>query len=83
MYGFGLDCLVKGTGYIGHHTECAEDIYPLTLLAACLHRLMNTFQFVGPIQNRVPTVQGGYQAAAMCVALVFGIGGGILVGEYR
>ncbi|XP_048829182.1 ammonium transporter Rh type C-like [Brienomyrus brachyistius] len=42
--------------------------------------LINNFQFVGPIQNRVPTIQGGYQAAAMCVALVFGIGGGILVG---
>ncbi|XP_028813773.1 ammonium transporter Rh type C-like 2 [Denticeps clupeoides] len=30
--------------------------------------------------NRVAPVQGGYQAAALCVAIVFGIGGGIFVG---
>ncbi|KAF3854636.1 hypothetical protein F7725_022691, partial [Dissostichus mawsoni] len=26
-----------------------------------------------------PTKQGGYQAAALCVAICFGVGGGILV----
>lgn len=29
----------------------------------------------------VPTRQGGHQAAGLCVALCFGIGGGIIVGE--
>ncbi|KAG1933929.1 ammonium transporter Rh type C [Pimephales promelas] len=42
--------------------------------------LENTFDFTGAIAKRVPTVQGGYQAAGLCVALCFGIGGGILVG---
>ncbi|XP_053497814.1 ammonium transporter Rh type C-like 2 [Ictalurus furcatus] len=42
--------------------------------------LINTFDFEGSFKNRTPAVQGGYQAAAMCVAVCFGIGGGILVG---
>ncbi|TRY87255.1 hypothetical protein DNTS_031756 [Danionella cerebrum] len=42
--------------------------------------LQNTFDFTGPFGKRVPTVQGGYQAAGLCVALCFGIGGGIFVG---
>lgn len=29
----------------------------------------------------VPTRQGGHQAAGLCVAICFGIGGGILVGK--
>uniref|UniRef100_A0A8C2HYW9 Ammonium transporter AmtB-like domain-containing protein n=2 Tax=Cyprinus carpio TaxID=7962 RepID=A0A8C2HYW9_CYPCA len=42
--------------------------------------LENTFDFTGPFNKRVPTIQGGYQAAGLCVALCFGIGGGIFVG---
>ncbi|XP_060770993.1 ammonium transporter Rh type C-like 2 isoform X2 [Neoarius graeffei] len=42
--------------------------------------LINTFDFEGSFRNRSPAVQGGYQAAAMFVAVCFGIGGGILVG---
>ncbi|KAM9496621.1 ammonium transporter Rh type C-like 2 [Clarias gariepinus] len=42
--------------------------------------LVNTFDFTGSFKNRSPSVQGGYQAAALCVAVCFGIGGGTLVG---
>uniref|UniRef100_A0A4W4H7W6 Ammonium transporter AmtB-like domain-containing protein n=1 Tax=Electrophorus electricus TaxID=8005 RepID=A0A4W4H7W6_ELEEL len=42
--------------------------------------LVNTFDFTNEFKNRTPAVQGGYQAAAMCVAVCFGIGGGTLVG---
>ncbi|XP_061101288.1 ammonium transporter Rh type C [Conger conger] len=42
--------------------------------------LINTFDFEGDFKDRVPTVQGGFQAAGLCVAIVFGVGGGILVG---
>ncbi|KAL7868086.1 hypothetical protein SRHO_G00094700 [Serrasalmus rhombeus] len=42
--------------------------------------LMDTFAFTGDFKHRTPAVQGGYQAAAMCIAVSFGIGGGILVG---
>ncbi|XP_031419000.1 ammonium transporter Rh type C 1 [Clupea harengus] len=42
--------------------------------------LRNTFDFEGAFENRTPAIQGGYQAAGLCVSLVFGIGGGILVG---
>ncbi|XP_018620615.1 ammonium transporter Rh type C-like isoform X1 [Scleropages formosus] len=42
--------------------------------------LIETFDFTGNFKNRSPNIQGGYQAAGLCVALVFGIGGGILVG---
>ncbi|XP_062403340.1 ammonium transporter Rh type C-like 2 [Sardina pilchardus] len=42
--------------------------------------LINTFDFEGPFEGRSPTVQGGHQAAALCVSIVFGIGGGIFVG---
>ncbi|XP_063053429.1 ammonium transporter Rh type C-like 2 isoform X2 [Engraulis encrasicolus] len=42
--------------------------------------LKNTFDFEGEFEDRTPTVQGGYQAAGLCVSIVFGIGGGILVG---
>ncbi|XP_041965439.1 ammonium transporter Rh type C-like 2 isoform X1 [Alosa sapidissima] len=41
--------------------------------------LINTFDFEGHFE-RSPTVQGGYQAAGLCVAIVFAIGGGIFVG---
>ncbi|XP_043934241.1 ammonium transporter Rh type C [Protopterus annectens] len=33
-------------------------------------------------EARIPTTQGGYQAAGMCVALAFGLGGGTLVGLF-
>uniref|UniRef100_A0A8D0DCM9 Rh family C glycoprotein n=1 Tax=Sander lucioperca TaxID=283035 RepID=A0A8D0DCM9_SANLU len=42
--------------------------------------LINTFDFEGKFKDVVPTQQGGYQAAGLCVALCFGVGGGILVG---
>lgn len=44
------------------------------------YRLINTFDFKDSFKNRTPAVQGGFQAAAMCVAVCFGIGGGIFVG---
>ncbi|CAL8359665.1 unnamed protein product [Lota lota] len=42
--------------------------------------LINTFDFKGNFKDVVPSIQGGLQAAGLCVALIFGIGGGILVG---
>lgn len=42
--------------------------------------LVNTFDFEGKFKDMVPTRQGGHQAAGLCVALCFGIGGGIIVG---
>lgn len=45
------------------------------------HRLINTFDFEGAFKDRTPNIQGGHQAAGLCVAIVFGIGGGALVGE--
>ncbi|KAL6474159.1 hypothetical protein MHYP_G00177200 [Metynnis hypsauchen] len=42
--------------------------------------LIDTFDFTGNFKHRTPAVQGGYQAAAMCIALCFGIGGGTFVG---
>uniref|UniRef100_A0A3Q4GIX8 Rh family, C glycoprotein b n=1 Tax=Neolamprologus brichardi TaxID=32507 RepID=A0A3Q4GIX8_NEOBR len=42
--------------------------------------LENTFDFKGKFEDMVPTRQGGHQAAGLCVALCFGIGGGIIVG---
>ncbi|XP_064192804.1 ammonium transporter Rh type C-like [Anguilla rostrata] len=42
--------------------------------------LINTFDFVGPFKDRTPRIQGGYQAAGLCVAIAFGVVGGILVG---
>ncbi|XP_008310757.1 ammonium transporter Rh type C-like 2 [Cynoglossus semilaevis] len=42
--------------------------------------LVNTFDFEGEFKDMKPTRQGGHQAAGMCVAICFGIGGGILVG---
>ncbi|XP_030645751.1 ammonium transporter Rh type C-like 2 isoform X1 [Chanos chanos] len=42
--------------------------------------LRNTFDFDGPFEDRIPTVQGGHQAAGICVAICFGVGGGTFVG---
>ncbi|XP_055789804.1 ammonium transporter Rh type C 1-like [Salvelinus fontinalis] len=42
--------------------------------------LRNTFDFKGKWKDMMPTQQGGHQAAGLCVALCFGIGGGIIVG---
>lgn len=47
-----------------------------------LLRLINTFDFVGEFANRTVGTQGGHQAAGICVSLVFGIGGGAIVGEF-
>lgn len=52
-----------------------------TLWFLLLLRLINTFDFEGSFKNMVPTKQGGHQAAGLCVAICFGIGGGILVGK--
>uniref|UniRef100_A0A8B9KE82 Rh family, C glycoprotein b n=1 Tax=Astyanax mexicanus TaxID=7994 RepID=A0A8B9KE82_ASTMX len=45
-----------------------------------LQGLKDTFDFTGDFKNRTPAAQGGFQAAAMCVSICFGIGGGIFVG---
>lgn len=45
------------------------------------YRLINTFDFEGSFKDMVPTRQGGHQAAGLCVAICFGVGGGILVGK--
>ncbi|XP_012688030.1 ammonium transporter Rh type C 1-like [Clupea harengus] len=42
--------------------------------------LINTFDFTGDFAQRTPSIQGLCQAVGLCVSLVFGIGGGILVG---
>ncbi|XP_047211052.1 ammonium transporter Rh type C-like 2 isoform X1 [Girardinichthys multiradiatus] len=42
--------------------------------------LVKTFDFDGAFKDMVPSKQGGHQAGGLCVALCFGIGGGILVG---
>ncbi|XP_041031137.1 ammonium transporter Rh type C-like [Carcharodon carcharias] len=42
--------------------------------------LVVAFGFEGPFANRTPSVQGGFQAAALCVTLVLSIAGGIIVG---
>ncbi|XP_007252657.3 ammonium transporter Rh type C 1 [Astyanax mexicanus] len=42
--------------------------------------LVNTFNFVGEFANRTVNKQGAHQAAGLCVALLFGLGGGALVG---
>ncbi|XP_030648812.1 rh family, C glycoprotein a isoform X2 [Chanos chanos] len=42
--------------------------------------LINTFDFEGRFANRTVGTQGGHQAAGICVALVFGLGGGAIVG---
>ncbi|XP_067228954.1 rh family, C glycoprotein, like 1 [Chanodichthys erythropterus] len=42
--------------------------------------LINTFDFKDAIASRTASTQGGYQAAALCVALAFGLAGGALVG---
>ncbi|XP_066503298.1 ammonium transporter Rh type C 2-like isoform X2 [Hoplias malabaricus] len=42
--------------------------------------LISTFNFVDKFMNRTAGTQGGYQAAGLCVALLFGLGGGMLVG---
>uniref|UniRef100_A0A8C8HGC9 Ammonium transporter AmtB-like domain-containing protein n=1 Tax=Oncorhynchus tshawytscha TaxID=74940 RepID=A0A8C8HGC9_ONCTS len=42
--------------------------------------LINTFDFTGKWKDMVPSRQGGHQAAGLCIALCFGVGGGIIVG---
>ncbi|XP_005802302.1 ammonium transporter Rh type C [Xiphophorus maculatus] len=42
--------------------------------------LVNTFDFEGAFEKMEPTTQGGHQAGGLCVALIFGIGGGMIVG---
>ncbi|MBN3282733.1 RHCG protein, partial [Polyodon spathula] len=43
--------------------------------------LIKAFDFEGDFADWVPSVQGGYQAAGLCVALAFGLVGGTLVDE--
>ncbi|KAL1007311.1 hypothetical protein UPYG_G00084830 [Umbra pygmaea] len=42
--------------------------------------LIRVFDFTGPYKNRSTSAQGGYQAAGMCVAILFGVVGGAIVG---
>ncbi|XP_023669957.1 ammonium transporter Rh type C-like isoform X2 [Paramormyrops kingsleyae] len=42
--------------------------------------LMLVFESPGRPLNMTPSLQGSHQAAGLCVALIFGIGGGIIVG---
>ncbi|XP_067314544.1 rh family, C glycoprotein, like 1 [Pseudorasbora parva] len=42
--------------------------------------LINTFDFKDAVADRTVSIQGGYQAAGLCVALAFGLAGGALVG---
>ena len=44
-------------------------------------RLINTFDFEGDFADRTVGTQGGFQAAACCVAIAFGIVGGGCVGK--
>uniref|UniRef100_A0A673YZN0 Rh family C glycoprotein n=1 Tax=Salmo trutta TaxID=8032 RepID=A0A673YZN0_SALTR len=43
--------------------------------------LINTFDFTGDFKDRSVLTQGGYQAAGMCVSIVFGVVGGAIVGS--
>ncbi|MBN3308927.1 RHCG1 protein, partial [Amia calva] len=62
-------------GVVGAITAAAatESVYSAEGLA-------NTFNFNGAFANRPPTIQGGYQAAGLAVALAFGLVGGTVVG---
>ncbi|XP_051896368.1 ammonium transporter Rh type C-like 2 [Pristis pectinata] len=42
--------------------------------------LVAAFGFEGRFEGRTPSVQGGFQAAALCVTLVISLTGGIIVG---
>ncbi|XP_069766982.1 ammonium transporter Rh type C-like isoform X3 [Narcine bancroftii] len=42
--------------------------------------LVAAFGFEGQFEGRTPSVQGGFQAAALCVTLLISIAGGIVVG---
>nr|AQP25678.1 rhesus family C glycoprotein [Fluvitrygon signifer] len=42
--------------------------------------LIAAFAFEGRFEGRIPTIQGGYQAAAFCVTLAISLVGGIIVG---
>ncbi|XP_060708887.1 ammonium transporter Rh type C-like 2 [Hemiscyllium ocellatum] len=42
--------------------------------------LIEAFGFEGRFADRTPSVQGGYQAAALCVTLLLSVGGGAVVG---
>lgn len=48
-----------------------------------LFRLINTFDFKDAVANRTVSIQGGHQAAGLCVAIAFGLAGGALVGECK
>uniref|UniRef100_A0A3Q3KNV3 Ammonium transporter AmtB-like domain-containing protein n=1 Tax=Monopterus albus TaxID=43700 RepID=A0A3Q3KNV3_MONAL len=54
------------------------------ITAACAtdssYLIINMFDFNGDFHNMTPARQGGHQAAGMCVALCFGVVGGIIVG---
>lgn len=52
-------------------------------MSSYFYRLIKTFDFTGAFQNMTPSKQGGHQAAGLCVALLFGVGGGIIVGKEK
>lgn len=45
--------------------------------------MINTFDFEGDFATRSPGTQGGFQAAGTCVAIIFGLVGGAIVGEFE
>lgn len=55
----------------------------LLMLPLFLFRLINTFDFKEATANRTANIQGGYQAAGLCVAIGFGLVGGALVGKCK
>lgn len=48
-----------------------------------LCRLVETFGLTGKFENRTMSTQGAYQAAGTCVAIAFGLVGGVCVGEFH
>jgi len=72
--GFCLHCCRK---------ENESKILRDSLILHFLLRLINTFDFKGAVANRTASVQGGHQAAGLCVAIAFGLVGGALVGECK
>ncbi|XP_074862754.1 ammonium transporter Rh type C isoform X3 [Carettochelys insculpta] len=42
--------------------------------------LISAFDFTGDYQDRMPSVQGGFQAAGICVSLAMAVAGGAIVG---
>lgn len=61
----------------------AEKVHEHSRVSLFLGRLINTFDLVGNYANRTLGTQGSYQAAGTCVAIAFGLVGGVCVGEFN